>query len=192
MQTHVKAHWTKLSILSLLLFVWGALLPAYACSPEVDNAVARLQKSARAEISVDEWLAQIVSKTSYLHDVISTGNAIGREMEEMLQATSSLNKQSLIYLKQYLADVKIRQDTHGEWEAPRKFQFNKEESYTYYYIYPFSVSYDDGSESTCQLGVLSAIAEEVEEWEFAAETTFLYFFDIKDGEMKLIKVDMAG
>jgi hypothetical protein len=47
-----------------LLLIWWALFPAYACSPEADKAIAQLQKSARANIRAEDWLAQIINKTS--------------------------------------------------------------------------------------------------------------------------------
>ena len=71
MKTPVKVRWTKFCILSLLL--WGALLPAYACPPEVDKAVALLQESARANISAEDWLVQVVDETSTFNDVRSEG-----------------------------------------------------------------------------------------------------------------------
>jgi len=91
MQTHVKAHWTKLSILSLLLFVWGALLPAYACSPEVDNTVAQLQKSARAKISANDCLAQVVNKTSI------TANESGQSEPPIIQSNAPRQNTSITF-----------------------------------------------------------------------------------------------
>jgi len=179
MQTPVKAHRTRLCILSLLLLVWGTLLPAYACPPEVGSAIARLQKSAKAEISVGDWSAQIISKTA-------------QDSEEGSQEALFFDKPSFPHLKQYLADVEIRQNTHGEWEAPQKFQLSKRISFTYYHIYPFSISHDKSPESACQLGIKSIMANEVEGWEFVVETVTFYFFDIEDGEMKLIRIDVAG
>ena len=192
MQTHVKAHWTKLSILSLLLFVWGALLPAYACSPEVDNAVARLQKNARAEIRAKDWLAQITSKMVFSYDATSTESITEQESKKGLRAAFIAGQLSPVYIKQYLAEVEIRQNTHGEWEAPRKFQITEEVSYTYHYIYPSRASDNESPESACRLEIIAIRASEEEDMGFVVETGFYYIFEIEDGEMRLMDVHVAG
>jgi len=195
MHQPVKACLGKPCILSLLLLVWGALLPAYACSPEVDKAVARLQKSARAKISAEDWLAQVVNESSYFYSVTASGDVTGEDSEEKLRAAFFPNKQSLIYLKQYMANVRIRQDAGNEKSAPRKFLFNSKEinyTYTYSYIYPYSISRDDSSKSACQFGVQFFMTQHIKEDDNVTESWFLYIFDIVDGEMKIIRINAAG
>jgi len=69
MKTHAKIHWARSCILALLLVLAGALPSVHAaCPAEVDAAVAQLQESARAKISVDDWLAQIVDETRTFYD----------------------------------------------------------------------------------------------------------------------------
>ena len=197
MQTLVKVHRTKLYILSLLLFVWGALLPVYACPPEVDKAIAQLQKSARAKISAEDWLFQVVDKTSTFYNLSSKGPPELISGSKIVQKKSwaSLfpDKRSLVYLKKYLAEVEIRQNDDRDGSSPRKFLFNQTR-YTYYYLYPSSdpVSFlnNVGRESACQLEIILDYSFPVN-GEFAVNN-FSYYFALKNGKMKLITIGMAG
>jgi len=182
MKILINVHCTKLCILSLLLLVWGALLPAYACPPEVDKAVAQLQKSARAKISADNWLAQVIDKTS--DDIVGTKIA-----QEKLWAALFPDRQSLVYLKKYLAEVKIRQNDNRDELFPRVFLFNQI-TYTYSHTYPFSVSQGDRSKSACQFSVGLYYNFPAKGW-FEGKG-FLYYFDLKNGKMKLIGSSGAG
>ncbi|MDR1848408.1 MAG: hypothetical protein LBQ75_00020 [Zoogloeaceae bacterium] len=96
--------WQKrLYALAALLLV----MSAHACPPEVDKAVAQLQESARAEISADDWLVQIVDKTGEFFDwsaLQSDGKAAPRKN---LRTTLFPDKRTLVYLRKYLAESKF-------------------------------------------------------------------------------------
>ena len=198
MQTLVKVHCLKLYILSLLLLVWGALLPAYACPPEVDKAVAQLQKSARAKISAEDWLFQVVDKTSTFYNLKSrpleliSGSKI---VQRKSWASLFPDKRSLVYLKKYLAEVEVRQNVDSDGSSPRRFLFNQT-MYTYYYRYP-SVdpfkSFDKISpELACQLEIILTDTLLVNEDVGEVLSSYHYYFELKNGKMKLVGINMAG
>ena len=203
MKTPVKVRWTKFCILSLLL--WGALLPAYACPPEVDKAVAQLQKSARANISAEDWLVQIVDETSTFDSLINLRSKgplefiSGAEIvQKKLWAALFENKRSLVYLRKYLAEVEIRQNDDRDRSAFREFVFNGE-TITYSYSYPsrnpFSDSNDISLESACQLEIVINMAQLIfDNGQVIAleETAFFYTFKIVAGKMKLTRLGMVG
>jgi hypothetical protein len=166
-----------------LLFALGALLPAYACSPEVDNAIRQLQESARTKISAENWLAQIVNETS---DYSLLRNATGRDTVKRIREAIFIDKQALIYLKKYLAEVKIQQGTE-EYRGAKKILLKDKVLYTYTYTYPYKTSYFSGS--TCQLEIVLFIKGLREE---GFESSYMYFFDMVNGKMKLIRANGAG
>ncbi|MDR1849586.1 MAG: hypothetical protein LBQ75_06065 [Zoogloeaceae bacterium] len=196
MKTLVKTHWAKLCILALLLVLMGALPSVHAaCSSKVDAAVAQLQESARAENSVDDWLAQIVDKTKdfvNLSDSQLVGKAPNYYHEakrKNLQTTLFPNKQALVYFRKYLADVKIRQSSDG-YSAPRKFLFNGI-TYEFDYSYPSEGVRQGSIGSECQFEIRLNTSFFVEDFGDAG-TTYLYGFDLVNGKMKLIKTNAAG
>jgi len=193
LQETVKVHWVKLYILLLLLFVWGALLPAYACPPEVDNAVARLQKSAKAKISTEDWLVQVVDKTSTFPDVRIGDDIIGSKIvQKKLWAALFPDRQSLVYLKKYLAEVEVRQNVDSDGSFPRRFLFNQT-IYTYYYRYPSSDSNNVNPESACQLEIVLLHRDPMPvDAPVDGESSFFYYFVLMNGKMKLIKINLAG
>jgi len=188
MKTLVKTHWVRLCILALLLVLAGTLPSVHAaCSSKVDAAVAQLQESARAENSVEDWLAQIVNETSTFLDLRSafaigtgitkiTGTKIA---QKKLWAALFSDKQSLVYLKKYLAEVKIRQNPDG-YSAPRKFLSNGR-TYRFDYDYPSEGARQGSIGSKCQFGI-----------RLNADATYLYNFDLVNGKMKLIETNVIG
>jgi len=199
LQETVKVHWAKLYILLLLLLVWGALLPAYACPPEVDKAVAQLQKSARAKISAEDWLVQVVDKKSTFYNLKSKGPLELISGSKIVQRKSwaSLfpDKRSLVNFKKYLAEVKIRQSTH-ESNSPRKIVFNSREYSTYYYCYPSSDPANFlnkiSPESACQLEIILTHTRLVDRAVGEVLSAYHYYFDLKNGKMKLMRIGLAG
>jgi hypothetical protein len=181
----------------LLLFVWGALLPTYACSPEADKAIAELQKSARANISAEDWLAQIINKTSTFYDMSVDGSlrlTMGSKIvQEKLWKALFPDKRSLVFLKKYLAEIKIQQNDAGnERISPRKFLSNKYK-YTYYYIYPASNPQSVVPEIGCQFEIGLHYGLPVPK-DFSGEGVqgFYYYFVFINGKMKLVGINMAG
>ena len=199
MQTLVKVHCTKLCCLLLLLLVWGALLPAYACSPEVDKAIAELQKSARLNISAEEWLVQVIDIKSTFFDPRpermgggGLGTIIGAKIvQKKLWTVLFHDKRSLVYLKKYLAEAKIHQNNDRDGSPFRKFSFNGKK-YNYYYRYPSSDLLSVNPETACQLRIALLYSGIPVEGEESGETAFIYIFGIVDGKMKLIKNDFVG
>ena len=196
MKTPVKVRCTKLCILSLLLLVWGALLPAYACPPEVDKAVAQLQKSARAKISAEDWLVQVVDKKSTFYNLSSKGplELISGSKIVLRKSWASLfpDKRSLVYFKKYLTEVKIHQNDDRHRSSPRRFLFNQT-MYTYSYRYPSSESLNTSPELACQLEIVLLYRPPVPvDAAGDGESAFYYYFDLKNGKMKLVGINMAG
>gem|GEM_PF-6191798 len=156
-------------------------LDEHGCPAGMDKAVVRLQESARATVSLKEWSAQIVSKTPRGQDLSASKN-----------------------LKAYLSDVTILQDADEHAGTSRRtFSEGNHSSETYAYVYPASASVfpdsgDDTSASACGLNILVLTAtttedDEDEDGAFVSESAFVYYFQMEDGEMKLIDfVHVAG
>ena len=174
MQTPANFHWVKLFILVLLPFLSGVSLPVYACSPEARIALSHLQKSAKARISAEIWFAQIVDEASF-PDLEEDRKAANHKIiiKNLWKAFFS-DKQSLVYLKQYLASVKFR--PLGEMYRPSKTFILNGKEYIYSYIYPFPVAEGERG-SACQIAII------IEETESGMS---VYTFDLVNGKMKLI------
>jgi hypothetical protein len=176
------------------MFSLGGMLPlAHACPPGMHEAVLRFQKTAQSESNPDTWWLKIVNKTSSFENVRNEGNEgrlSGSEIvRRKLRSALFPDRQSLIYLKKYLAEVKIlRKNPLGG--ALREFKF-KGKSYEYKYYYPSSGigEYENACLFVLSIGMSYPYPDD--EWA-VTEIGYIYRFDLVDGELKLVSNLVVG